>query len=112
MNDPADPVRTGLASRWLGAGSTRCSSLASLRTSPGAPSPFEGAPLGRACDYNRLSGFTHLRASALPSPYGVLKPPNLLCEAFGHRNRDSPAVTSSGSRCRGRMTASRTVTKG
>ena len=56
MNEPADPVGPDLVSRWLGARSTRCSYRAALRTSLGAPSPFESAPLVRACDYSRLSG--------------------------------------------------------
>jgi hypothetical protein len=56
VNEPAAPVRPELVSRWLGARSTRCSSRAALRTSPGAPSPFEGAPFVRACYYSRLSG--------------------------------------------------------
>jgi hypothetical protein len=56
VNEPADPILPDLASRWLGARSRRCSSRAALRASPGAPSPFEGAPLVRACDYSRLSG--------------------------------------------------------
>jgi hypothetical protein len=70
VNEPADPVRPELVPRWLGAHSTRCLSRAALRTSPGAPSPFEGAPLVRACDYSRLSdrhtppGFALRRAPA------------------------------------------------
>jgi hypothetical protein len=56
VNESADPVRPDQVSQWPGARSTRCSYRAALRTSLGAPSPFGGTPLVRACDYSRLSG--------------------------------------------------------
>lgn len=63
--------------------------LAPLRRPCGLrPTPRETGPARGACDYNRISGFTHLRSSAPPTPSGVLKPPILLCEAFGRRDSD------------------------
>ncbi len=48
-----------------------------VRSHASGPSPD-------ACDYSRLSAFTHLR----PPGSGVLKTLNLLCEAVAHRYTD------------------------
>ena len=83
--------------RWLGARSTRCSYRAALRTSPGAPSPFGGAPFVRACDYSRLSdrhtppGFALRRAPAAePALRGIW------AQEPGFSGRDFLGISSQG----------------
>jgi hypothetical protein len=86
----------------------RCASASPQTPTTGREHHTPEACDHKVCDYSRLSGVTHLRAS----PSGVLQPLNLLCEAFGRRSADSPVAASPGGRDRARMTRAEAVTRG